>query len=295
MIRHISAVVLTLVLFPASLLAQATLVTVSVDSASIYKTPSTGSPVIGHAPRGTAMHVVRELGSWIRVTWPSGPEGVGYVHVSMISHAAARTAERGVESSVPQPVTQSVSAPAAPQAPPAPIQRRASDRPLQLPASGYVPAPIHSVGLGARVGFSQRTYGGSARLWSRDHLGVQLEASRGVLTSAVSASQLTSMQFAPSVLWSLRDRTRDYVSLRPYVGGGATIVDQTLGSAVPGGVGTSDKSVGFQVFGGSEATFVALPQFALSADAGYRRIQTVFPDFEPSKFVLSIAGHWYIK
>jgi hypothetical protein len=49
------------------------------------------------------------------------------------------------------------------------------------------------------------------------------------------------------------------------------------------------------VFGGSELTLAAAPWFGLSAELGYRRFPTPFPDFEADRLSVSIAGHWYIK
>src|SRR5437867_11203948 len=67
---------------PVPLFAQTPVFTVQAASADVYKAPSTGSVVIGHAPRGTTLPVTRELGSWVKVSWPRAEDGVGYVHVS---------------------------------------------------------------------------------------------------------------------------------------------------------------------------------------------------------------------
>ena len=82
MFRHrAAAFVLVLVAaVPATVVAQDTMITVTTASADVYKSPSTGSPVIGHAARGAQLPVTRELGSWVRVAWPSAPDGVGFVH-----------------------------------------------------------------------------------------------------------------------------------------------------------------------------------------------------------------------
>ena len=39
--------------------------------------------VVGQAPRGTILKVSRELGSWVKVSWPGTPDDSGYVHVSV--------------------------------------------------------------------------------------------------------------------------------------------------------------------------------------------------------------------
>ena len=83
MTRRAAAVLLVLTLFPAVLYAQDTALTVTVQSADVYKGPSTGTPVIGHAPKGDVLPVVRNLGSWVQVAWVAAPDGIGYVHTTM--------------------------------------------------------------------------------------------------------------------------------------------------------------------------------------------------------------------
>ena len=62
MIRRIAAVVLALILNPVFVHAQDNVFTVTVSSADVYKGPSNVTPVIGHASRGTALSVSRNLG-----------------------------------------------------------------------------------------------------------------------------------------------------------------------------------------------------------------------------------------
>ena len=57
--------------------AQGMALTVSVPSAAVRKTPSVASPVVGQAPRGAVLDVTRDVGSWVKVTWPDAPDGVG--------------------------------------------------------------------------------------------------------------------------------------------------------------------------------------------------------------------------
>lgn len=83
MIRHAVVGAMALCLNPAWLCAQTTVLTVTTASAAVYLRPSTGSLIIGQAPKGTALPVTRELGSWVKVSWPGAQDGVGYVHVSM--------------------------------------------------------------------------------------------------------------------------------------------------------------------------------------------------------------------
>ena len=137
---------------------------------------------------------------------------------------------------------------------------------------------------GSTVGF-----GATARGWSRKRLGVQLDVSRYALTSPTAPGRVTSLQVAPSVLYSLPDRVTDYFWLRPYLGAGLN-----LSRSTQDGFGTTSKS-GFQAFGGGEMTFASIPRFALSADIGYRRSRAPFDGFELGGVNFSIAGHWYVR
>src|SRR4051812_22293216 len=81
--RRLAAVVLALALTPAVLYAQTPVFTVTAASADVHKGPSTVTPVIGHVARGAALPIARNLGSWVKIAWPSSPDGVAYVHVTM--------------------------------------------------------------------------------------------------------------------------------------------------------------------------------------------------------------------
>src|SRR5690349_21333528 len=150
MIRRAAAVVLALALNPALVRAQDPVFTVSVPSADIYKGPSTVTPVVGHASRGTVLPVSRNLGSWIKVTWPEGPDGVGYVHVTMgkISPASATTPAMHAPSAAASSTTSS-SGTASSSAGAAPAQTRtgaASPPPARTSASQPI-ATRHSVNV----------------------------------------------------------------------------------------------------------------------------------------------------
>src|SRR5262249_15297930 len=114
MIRKAAAVVVVLCLSSASLHADSTKLTVSAASASVYKSPSVGSPVIGQAARGTALEVTREVGDWVKVTWPNAPDGIGYVRANMgqISHGGATAAAaRPGASTAARPATAAAATP----------------------------------------------------------------------------------------------------------------------------------------------------------------------------------------
>ena len=51
--------------------------------------PEHGPRIVGQAPRGAVLEVTRDIGSWVKVTWPEAPDGIGYVH-----RAWARLAQR---------------------------------------------------------------------------------------------------------------------------------------------------------------------------------------------------------
>jgi hypothetical protein len=291
MIRHTVVFGLALCLNPSWLCAQSTEFSVNSASTNIYTSPSTGGPVIGTAPRGTVLEVTRELGSWVKISWPSAVDGVAYVHVSTITRsvgpdqnrAAGFTSLRPAPDAAPPTTTVVRVGPTGSSAPPA-----ASTRTV------YVAPPAHIVGLGGRIGGPTLGVGASARAWSRKRLGIQFEASRYGLTTAGVPGHVTSMQLAPSLLYSVADRVTDFVWIRPYLGAGAGLHRQTL--AVPGAtVSVSDSSLGVQAFGGSEFTFPSVPRFALSADVGYRWLRTPFPGFELGGPSVSISGHWYTR
>ncbi len=300
MTRCVALVILALTLNAAPLHAQNSVFTVTVQSADVHKGPTTGSPVIGHASRDTALTVARNLGSWSEVLWPDSPNGVGYVHVTMgrlgapaaSTAAAASTAPR---SSSPRSAARQESG--APARTPAPVPLTTTQR---APVGDRIPAsaaqgdsPIsHIVGVGGMVG-SMSSWGATARWWRDKHVGVQAAVTRDAMTSDVAPGRVTSMQIEPGVVYALFDRVPGYVWLRPYVGSALTFRRQTLkdGLAPP----ISDSGFGYRVFGGTELTFAGVTQFGLSAELGYRRQPTPFAGFEPDRFGVAIAGHWYIK
>jgi hypothetical protein len=293
MIRHVSAIALVVALTPTWLYAQTTQFTVAVESAAVYKSPSTGSPIIGKAPRGMVLQVTRELGSWVRVPWPKAEDGVAYVHVSTgsIARSLAPNSDRTGEAVENRPVTE----PSPPVIATARTERNSSDKQPDLHRIAYVPTPIHAMGFGGRIDVSSQGLGGSARVWSRDGLGIQFEVSREVLTNTIASERLTAVQVAPSVIYSLRDHVSDYVSVRPYLGAGASVLRQTFTSGAPVADSLSDNGLGLQAFAGTEATLSSVPQFALSAELGYRRLPTPFSGFELGGLVVSVSGHWYIR
>jgi len=287
MIRRAAAVVVALMLNPTLVRAQDMALTVTVPSADVYKSPSNVTPIVGHASQGTVLPVSRNLGSWVKVAWPSAPDGVGYVHVTMgrLGPAKADAPARTT------PMRSSAVAPA--KSAPAPV-RAANSAPTAPRAAAAVAPPSHVLGLGGLVG-SMSSFGVDARAWHDNRFGVQLGVTRDAMTSDAGAGRVTSVQFEPSVVYALFDRVSDYVWIRPYVGSGLSFRSETFTPA-PGDPSTlSESGVGFRVFGGGELTFASAPRFGVSADLTYRRFPTPFPGFEASPLSVSIAGHWYFK
>jgi DNA-binding protein HU-beta len=346
MIRQAAAVVVALCVSAAPLHAQnapATgKVTVSDVSANVHKTPSTGSPVIGKAPRGAELIVTREVGDWVKVSWPSSADGAGYVRLTSVTRGtvaapAAAKAPATAKSTAPaaaKPATSAKTAPATatgktasttkaapaaaktaaasepapvsskaavvPSATTTPVSVRTEQTPLSRPAppaqarTVYV-APTHIFGVGAVAGGSTMGFGGSARAWRKQRLGLQLEVSRYSFDSVDLLSRATSTDIAPALLFALNDRVTDYMWLRPYVGVAAHLVRSSRTDLIFPDVTESASTVGARVFFGGEMSFSSLPQFALSADVGYYRMPEPFVGFEPGGMGFSISGHWYVK
>jgi opacity protein-like surface antigen len=289
--RHISVVALVLGLIPSMASAQSAQFTVSVQSAAVRKAPSTGSPVVGQAPRGAILEVTRDIGAWVKVAWPEAPDGFGYLHQSMGKLSQRLTMEERVAAAfVPSPTNEPVAAPPSDVAAQTAIETPASTRTV------YVAAPTHVVGLGGQMSGSSPGFGFTSRIWSRKRIGIQLDLSRTTLTSATASERVRSTQFAPSVIYSLPDYVGDNVWLRPYLGGGGALTRSKLGSTTPEVMASvSDSSFGFRAFGGAEVTIPGAPRFAVSADAGYQWSQQPFAGFELGGLGFSLSGHWYVK
>ena len=302
MIRHAAAVAVVVCLSPTWLCAQSTGFTVNTAPADVHKGPSTGSPVIGQAPRGAVLTITRELGSWVRISWPGAQDGIGYIHVSMgrIGHISTPAMNQtGGPTTTSSPAITSTSMtsvtgrPAA--APPSPITTGVQGTgAVEQPAPGGSVSIPHVVGLGGRMGGSTLGFGASARAAVGNRFGIQLEVSRYSVTSAVALQPLDFLEFAPSLLYSLPDRVTDYLWVRPYVGAGL-VSRSTLGGAQAAGASLTDNRLGRQAFAGAEMSHASLPRFTLSADYGHRWSTASSDGFDPGGRGLSVSGHWYVK
>jgi hypothetical protein len=290
MIRRIAAVVLALILNPAFLHAQDTVFTVTVPTASVYKGPSNVTPVIGRVSRGTELNVSRNLGSWVKVAWPAGEDGIGYVHMSM---GRISGPEPGASATNVSPRPTSASAAAATAS--ASTARTSAGQ--QIPPRGQSRSSqiSHIFGVGASLA-PMSGVGATARAWHKNHLGIRVAFMRDAMTSDVAAGRVSSMQFEPGVEYAPFDRVSDYLWLRPYMGTAVSFVHQTLSIASPVARSpVSDSGLGVRFYGGGELTFASMPQFGVSADLGYRHMPAPFAGFKADPLSVSIAGHWYIK
>lgn len=297
MFRHAAAVVIVVCLSPSWLHAQNTLFTV-IGSANVHKAPSTGAAIIGQAPNGAVFKVTRELGSWVRIDWPAAEDGIGYLHASW-----------GRISNGSMPATRSVSPVRGPSASASPSSASIGvqgnrpgtiQQPLPTELSSTSSATPHLIGIGGlgnRMG-STLGLGASGRAWFGDRFGIQLNVARYAPTSAVAGQRQTTMQVAPSVLYSLPDKLTDYVWFQPYVGGGLTIHRSTFNSGTPGVEAITDSGMGRQLFGGTAVAFASAPRFTLSVDYGYRwndEPLAPFAGLDLSGKGVSISGHWYVR
>jgi SH3 domain-containing protein len=290
MIRHVAAAVLVLSLTPSWLSAQSVAFTVNTASANVHKGPSTASPVIGTVRRGSTLPVTRELGSWVRVNWPSADDGIGYIHVSTGSVA------RNVLP--PSPQTAAGNRPAnrtsANAAPASSAQRQRPAAPQPAPARNvYVTPMTHTIGVGATMGSSPVGFGVSARAWHRSHFGAQVDYSHYSTAAPISPDRVSSTQFEPSVMFHFEDHVADSIWIRPYAGSGVSFGNETLTMAE--GSKVSDSRFGVQAFGGAEVTFPALSRFSLSTGLSYRWTEAPFAGVDLGGLGFSVAAHWYIK
>jgi hypothetical protein len=287
--RYAATVALLLMMGASPVHAQKGMFVVTSMSADIHKAPSTGSAVIGKAPRGKALEVRRELGSWVAVAWPEGDAGIGYLHMTWGTMSSGSAAE----TSRPAGATSSTM-PAASQPEPSATTSQLGQTPGTPAVSAPAPfLPSHVIGLGARIGTQALGFAATGRAWTQRRIGAQLELGKSTYTTAFGGAQLSAMQFAPSVVYSPRNLVTNAVWTRPYIGGGVNFYRSTFRTS-PGFPGVVDSGVGSQMFGGAELTWANLPQVAVSADLRHLWAPTS-NGFELGSTGLSVSGHWYVK
>ena len=264
--------------------------TIKVPSAEVHKAPTLASPVVGQATQGSVLLVTRELGSWVRVPWPPGPDGAAYVHVSTgtLSHGSVADASY-ISADVARTSAGAFSSSSA----------SAGAEPRQAPRasqSQYVGLPSHTVGVGAVMTTDHFALGGSGRFWFARHLGAQVQLTHQSFTNA--DNDFSTINFLPSVVFTMRDHVSDHLSMRPYFGGGPTIAHMNMQPPSLDGViaDSSSKTVmGIQFFGGAEVTFASVPQVGISFDLGYRHAGESFEGVDGSGIAVSAAAHWYFR
>jgi hypothetical protein len=306
MIRHAAAVVIVLLLSPSWLTAQGNELTINVTSASVHKAPTTASPVIGHAARGAKLEVTRNVGDWVKVAWPSAPDGVGYVRVSVGSVSNGTAANSTVAPAAPLPNNATAKSAAVPPSqrvvttpvvvavePTQPAQTQTGNRLPVRTTSPSSSGTTHKFGIGALMGGPAFGLGVSARGWSHKRLGVQFDLSHYNVSSPIDLGSMSSTEFGPSVLFSFNDRVADYTWLRPYVGAGMNFYKSSLTSPLLGDM--SDSRFGSQMFGGGELSFASVPQFAVSTQVSYRWFNEPRQGYDLGGVGVSLAGHWYVK
>jgi hypothetical protein len=281
--------------------AQDAVFVVTMTSADVHKAPSTGSPVIAKAPRGKALEVKRELGSWVSVAWPGTDHGVAYLHVAwgkvsrgiaLIDEPASIAAEtpRGpapaFNRQTPEPVPEPAVLAGNVQLPQAP---RTSPVPQRGPS-----LPSHVIGVGARLGSAEVGMAITGRAWAYGPLGLQVEAGQSTYTSAFAGGLVKSLQLAPTVIYSLPDVVTNAVWARPYLGAGLSFHRATLRSEF-GEADAVTRFRGSHMLGGAEFTWANLPQLTLSADLRQQWAPETFAGFELGGLGASLSAHWYVK
>ena len=287
--RHLSAVVIALLVYTQPVSTQDTTIAdlrVLQAAAEVHKFPSVGSPVVGKVAVGTVVEVRRNLGSWVEVPWPAIENGIAYLHVNTgtitprpatvqthVEHAPVVDTSKGAAALTSGASTASG----------ARVVQPATNRYTEGRPATYVSLPSHRIGMGALMIPSKPEFGATFRTWGRRGIGAQFHLSRPQLED-VDRRSVESTQLAPSVLYSLPQAVTDSMWLRPYVGTGPRLYRANL-----------ETRWGYEALGGVEATLPAMPQFALSADIGYRLSRPSFNGFAPRRVGFSLSGHWYVN
>jgi hypothetical protein len=165
------------------------------------------------------------------------------------------------------------------------------------PAQQTVPPP--RLGIGGSITASNFGAAGDVRYWFTEHFGAQMSA--GWYQSSYqtpSGDHASTMHAAPSVIYLIgsTDPTRE-VSIRPYIGGGASFVRSTQPFVGPNGriILSENSGTGMQAFGGAELMFKDAPRFALSGELVYYRLPDRVGSTSLDGLNYVIAVHFYLK
>ena len=294
MIRQVTALTFALCAMSTHAGAQ-TMYTVR-EPVDVHRAPVTSSPIVGRALSGRSLELTRDVGDWAQVTWADAPDGTGYVRVRR--GAVALPAFRDL-TFIRTTVSPSVASAAA--------GKRQDNEPepeavAPTPAAELAQArdaleyqlPPHSAGVGIRMDPRFRDFGGAARLWTPFRVGTQLEVLRSSMTSELAGGRLTTWQFSPSVLYALPDVLHSRVWVRPFAGTGLDLTRSRFNTIASNVTGT-DTAFGTKIFGGAEVTLPAAPQVSISADVGYRWLESSFSGFEMRGVRTSVSAHWFLK
>jgi hypothetical protein len=291
--RFAATVVLLLMMGAPPVYAQKAVFVVTSMSADVHKAPSTGSAVIGKAPRGKALEVRRELGSWVAVAWPESDAGVGYLHMTWGTMSDRSTASTSRASSATSSAVPAVPSTSEPDTSANTTQLGQTPGGTRVVSTSAPLLPSHVIGLGGRIGTQALGFAVTGRAWTQRRIAAQLEAGQSTYTTPFRSDQLRAVQFAPSVIFSLRNVVTNDIWARPYIGGGVNFYRSTSSSSF-GLPDVVDKGVGSQMFGGAELTWANVPQVALSADLRHLWAPTT-NGFELGGMGFSVSGHWYVK
>jgi hypothetical protein len=240
--------------------------------------------------------VTRNVGDWVKVVWPTAPDGVGYVRVSVGS----------VSNGTVAPLTNTATAKSAG----VPPSQRVVTTPVivpgdqtaqtqtgnRLPVRTTSPSSsgtTHRFGVGVLMGGPSFGLGVGARAWAHKRLGVQFDLAHYEVSSPIDLGSMSTTDFGPSVLFSFNDHVADYTWLRPFVGAGMNFYKSSLTSPLLGDM--SDSRYGSQMFGGAELSFASVPQFAVSTQLSYRWFNEPRQGYDLGGVGVSLAGHWYVK
>lgn len=295
MLRHAAAVAFGILLGAAPLSAQVVF-TVTTPSADVHKAPTQSSVVIAEVPRGMTFDVIRNLGSWVRVPWPGGDDGYGYLHVSWGTTGNARPTPApgaGAQSTPSSPASPPAARPAAP-LPAFETPVRSQPRTVAPAPRALVSLPSHVVGVGGQATGGPLGFSASGRYWPKRTLGIQLEMGRSTWGKG---NRPSAFDIAPSVVYSPPDAVASDFWIRPYVGGGFMVSRATRSSAFGDVLGPSevDNGLGYQAFGGAEVTWSAIPALSVSADLRRQSAPTPFADSRTGRYAFSMSVHWYAK
>ena len=152
---------------------------------------------------------------------------------------------------------------------------------MPTPTQDITP-PSHFIGLGgSMIGASPVGFGAAVRTWSRGQPSFQLTMSHSSQTSVDAPGEVSSLQFAPSLL-VLAARPPHRLCLDTAVSRRGSHVRARQPARGDAGRPRrrTKNGFGWQGFGGAEFTFPSVPKFTLSADLGYYWRPESFPGFE---------------